>query len=236
MLKALADIGYDDYYQAELTGWVLYLEGSTDLAILQALAERLGHAAAVKALERPFVHYVANQPRKAEEHYFGFREALPGLKGVALFDRLEQGPPHNPQLTHLAWKRREVENYLCTETTLERYARASGEAAASGPLFTGPEAEARCKTMREAVAKISGALETLGKGSPWSIDVKASDDFLTPLFDEYFRKLELPNLMNKKAFHELAQYIPDSEIDSEIGEKLDAIAEVAAKAKPSGDN
>ena len=37
--KALTDIGFENYYQAEQTGWVLYLEGPTDLAILQAFAE-----------------------------------------------------------------------------------------------------------------------------------------------------------------------------------------------------
>ena len=38
--KALAEIGFDQYLQAEQKGWVLYLEGSTDLAVLQALARR----------------------------------------------------------------------------------------------------------------------------------------------------------------------------------------------------
>lgn len=37
--KALREIGFDQYYLAEETGWVLYLEGSTDLAILQGLAK-----------------------------------------------------------------------------------------------------------------------------------------------------------------------------------------------------
>ncbi|MCY4259693.1 MAG: AAA family ATPase [Rhodobacteraceae bacterium] len=68
--KALATIGYEQYLQAELTGWVLYLEGSTDLAILQEFARRLNHAAAIRALERPFVHYVGNMPKLAEKHFF----------------------------------------------------------------------------------------------------------------------------------------------------------------------
>lgn len=34
LVKSLKEIGFDQYYQAEQTGWVLYLEGSTDLAIL----------------------------------------------------------------------------------------------------------------------------------------------------------------------------------------------------------
>ena len=45
VLKSLRSIGFDQYYQAEQTGWVLYLEGSTDLAILQAFAELLDHPA-----------------------------------------------------------------------------------------------------------------------------------------------------------------------------------------------
>ncbi len=36
VLKALKEIGFEQYYQAEQTGWVLYLEGSTDLSMLQA--------------------------------------------------------------------------------------------------------------------------------------------------------------------------------------------------------
>ena len=72
MRKALAEA--DQYYQAEQNGWVLYLEGSTDLAILQAFAERLGHEGAMRALERPFVHYVGNRPSEAERHYYGLRK------------------------------------------------------------------------------------------------------------------------------------------------------------------
>ena len=51
VLKALSEIGFEQYMQAELTGWVLYLEGSTDLSILQAFARRLRHPAA-GALEK----------------------------------------------------------------------------------------------------------------------------------------------------------------------------------------
>ena len=77
------------------------------------------------------------------------------------------------------------------------------------------------------------ALKTLGKGSPWSADIKASDDFLVPLFDAYFETLGLPNLVAKKNFYELAEHVPDSEIDPEISEKLDAIVRVAERATPA---
>ena len=232
--KTLADIGFDQYFQAEQTGWVLYLEGSTDLAILQAFAKRLGRERAVRALERPFVHYVGNRPPSARHHFHGLREAIPDLKGVALYDRLELGPPDDPPLRHLVWNRREIENYLCTEATLQAYARTTAGAAQPMPLFTGPEVDDRLGAMNEAIEEIGKALQTLGKGSPWDRDLKASDEFLAPLFKTYFEKLGLPNLMSKKNFYELAHCVPQAEIDPEIGDKLDAIAAVAETARPAG--
>ena len=231
VLKALREIGFDQYYQAEQTGWVLYLEGSTDLSILQALARRLGHGDAVQALERPFVKYAGNQPRAVQDHYHGLKEALPELRGVALFDRLESETPDLSPVECLLWERREIENYLCSRSTLEGYASASAEEAVPGPLFTVSEAHSRLKAMGEAIAEVESALTTLGKGSPWDPDIKASDEFLVPLFEAYFAKLGLPNLMAKKSLYELAEHVPSGEIDPEIRDKLDAIAKVAELAK-----
>ena len=234
VFKALAEIGFDQYCQAEQTGWVLYLEGSTNLAILQAFAKRLGMHDAAQALEQPFVRYVGNQPSAAARHFHGLREALPYLKGVALFDRLDREAPSNPSLENLVWKRLEIENYLCTKSTLEAYARASAAESEPKPLFTDAEVVKRSTAMGEAIEEVSTALETLGKESPWGDDVKASDEFLAPLFKKYFAKIGIPNLMNKKNFHELANHVPTDEIDSEIGEKLEAIASVAKSAAPAG--
>ena len=44
--KALESIRMADYYLAEQKGWMLYVEGSTDLAILRRLAQRLGRPSA----------------------------------------------------------------------------------------------------------------------------------------------------------------------------------------------
>ena len=232
VLKSLREIGFEHYYQAEQTGWVLYLEGSTDLAILQAFARRPGHAGAARALERPFVHYVGNNEAAVWNHYYGLREALPDLKFAALFDRPDSETPGTGQAGRLIWKRREIENYLCTRATLEAYARASAQKEEPRPLLAIAEVNRRVSAMREAIQEVGVAMETLGRGSPWSPDAKVSDDFLTPLFRTYFRRLDLPNLMSKKSFYELAEHVPDDEIDAEIGEKLDAIARVADSASP----
>ena len=236
VLKALKEIGYDQYIQAEQTGWVLYVEGATDLALLKAFAQRLDHQGAIKALEQPFVHYAGNQPRSVNRHSHGLREAIPNLKAVALFDRFESDAPDIAPVECLIWKRREIENYLCSQSTLEAYARASSGGGDVGPLFSSAGAENRLSRMREAIQEVQSALEMLNKGSPWSPDTKASDDFLDPLFRAYFTKLDLPNLMAKKNFYELAAHVPEGEIDSEISEKLDVIAQVAQSVETTLEN
>ncbi len=234
--KALNEIGFDQYYQAEQKGWVLYLEGATDLALLKAFAQRLDHKGAITALERPFVRYVGNQPRSVNRHFHGLKEAIPNLGGVALFDRLESDVLDIEPVECLIWKQREIENYLCSQSTLEDYAKASSNEDKVGPLFSKAEAENRVNRMREAIREVQSALETLNKGTPWSPDIKASDDFLGPLFHKYFQKLGLPNLMAKKNFYELATHVPAAEIDPEISEKLDVIAQVAQCAGAAQEN
>ena len=112
LLKALKDIGFEDYYQAEQRGWVLYLEGLTDLAILRAFAAKLQHAAR-NDLESPFVHDVGNQTARARDHFYGLLEAKPDLVGFLLNDRMERPPQGARALTEAIWERREIENYPC---------------------------------------------------------------------------------------------------------------------------
>ncbi|MHA2643041.1 MAG: AAA family ATPase [bacterium JZ-2024 1] len=223
VLKALSTIGYDQYYQAEETGWVLYLEGSTDLAILRALARRLNHPAQ-EVLERPFVHYVGNQPRKAQEHFYALREAKPDLIGIAIYDRLQMPLLDDPILRQHMWSRRELENYICQPQTLLAFAEHLGRKQ-QGDLFS----EEWRRKMENAITEVERALETLGK-NPWSKDIKASEEFLEPVFNRFYESLGLPNYMKKTNYHVLADFVPANEIDQEIGQVLDAIIEVARNA------
>lgn len=228
-LKSLKEIGFDHYYLAEEMGWVLYLEGSTDLAILQAFAEILHHKA-VKFLERPFVHYVgSNVPEQARHHFFGLREAKKDLIGIAIFDRLGKNLQEGTPLTELMWRQYEIENYLCKEEVLMAYARYE---LSMSDLFDRTEIRRREEAMRESIEEIASALKKLRNRDPWSPNTKVTDDFLDPLFNLYFEKLRLPNLLRKSDYHILARLVPKDKIDPEITEKLDAIIEVAKKAKP----
>jgi ABC-type nitrate/sulfonate/bicarbonate transport system ATPase subunit len=228
VLKSLRAIGFDQYYQAEQNGWALYLEGSTDLAILQAFAALLDHPAK-KTLERPFVHYVANQPQKARDHFYGLREAKPDLAGIALFDRIPEDLHAESPLVMLKWHQNEIENYLCYPETLIRYAEEAGGDA--GPLFELAEQDKRRQAMREAMDEVAAALAVLSRPAPFTAASKASE-FLAAVFESYFRRLGTPNLMQKTDFHTLARYTPSDRLDREVAEKLDAIVAAAEKAVP----
>lgn len=233
VLKSLQEIGFEHFYQAEQSGWVLYLEGSTDLAILKAFANRLGHANASKALERPYIHYVGNQQSAARRHFYGLKEALPNLKGISIFDRTESEVAESSDLSFLFWRRREIENYLCSSETLLEYANKTAKEAWPGRLFEQQETKRRSDAMRKAIHEVQEARKTLGQDDIWSHDVKASDDVLNPIFRRYFEMLDMPNLMAKKQYYELALHVPEELIDSEVREKLDRIVEVWQSATPS---
>ncbi len=232
--KALKEIGFEEYYQAEVTGWALYLEGSTDLAILRALARALNHPAIV-TLGRPLVHYVANQPPKARDHFYGIREAKQDLVGIAIFDRVDAQLQVDKPLREIMWRQRELENYIATRNTLLAFAESTASGAMAGPLFEHAERERLRRAMTEAIDEVTSALATLGRPTPFSADIKASDDFLEPVFAKFFAKIGLPNLMRKSDYHTLAQFVEPGELGSEVREVLDAIVEVARAAKPVGD-
>lgn len=241
VLKALAFLGFEDYYQAEQTGWVLYLEGSTDLCILQAFAKQLGHTGAQQALARPFIKYVGNTPKEARRHYYGLREASPSLRGLALFDHLgedndllpgEAGDPSQATLQVLMWQRNEIENYFCRQEVLQAYADPIVKSHTETQQLT-IQAVTQQTAMDEAIEEITNALQSLGKGSPWDAGIKASNDVLVPIFKAYSRRLGTYNAMGKKDLYKLVYHIPSAaDIDPEVSTKLDAIAAVAEAAQP----
>ena len=217
VFKALAEIGFENYLQAAQQGWVLYLEGSTDLAVLRAFAHKLGHRAE-SVLERPFVHYVGNQPMQARQHFYGLREACSNLRGFALFDRLNLPDGGSAVLREYSWQKREIENYLCGKDVLLRWVDDQF------PLFH--------QKMEEAISEVESARRVLGQTSPWDRDTKASEDSLEPLFRSFNEKAGMSGQILKSDYHFLASYLEAEEIDQEIISVLDSIDEVASEAHP----
>ncbi len=230
LLKSLRTIDFEQYYQAEQQGWVLYLEGSTDIAILRAFAEKLSHEV-MTVLERPYVYYVGNQPGKARDHFYGLREAKPDLLGFCLYDRIPDELQKRSELMEYAWQKREIENYIVSsKKVLIDWLRAKAEERTEDPLFS----MNWISTMEKKIEEIEKARETLAQESPWSPDIKVTDDFLDRLFETVFAELEIPNLMQKTNYHTLVRYLPPEQIDPEVVDVLDSILEVANKAVPVG--
>ena len=155
-------------------------------------------------LERPYVHYVGNQPTEARKHFYGLREAKPDLVGFCLFDRISDQLQTSPELIEYAWQRREIENYIVSSRqVLIDWASAGAEEHSGGPLFS----PLWISTMEERITEIENARETLGQESPWSPDIKVTDDFLDRLFETFCDELDIPNPMRKTNYHVLVRHV-----------------------------
>ncbi len=221
VFKALAEIGFEKYLQAAQQGWVLYLEGSTDLAVLRAFARQLGHQAAT-ALERPFVHYVGNQPMQARQHFYGLREAYPDLRGFALFDHLNLPSGRSEVLAEYSWQKREIENYFCSRNLLLRWVDAQF------PLFV--------QNMKDAISDVENARRVLDQTSPWDGDTKVSEDFLSPLFRSFYEKMGMSGGVSKSDYHFLVGHMEPADIDPEVITVLNSIHNVASQAQPASNS
>lgn len=229
--KALESIRMADYYLAQQKGWMLYLEGSTDLAILRRLAERLDHPANSILHDSVPVNYLGNnKPQEARDHFQGLREAKADLVGIALFDRLDRELHTGSQLTERMWSRREIENYLVTPASLRQFVQ---QGLREDELFEQAERKNRIEKLETSLAEITRALTITNKPDPWGPDIKVTDDFLDPLFKHFYEQLGIPQQTFKRDYHGLADAIPVEEIAPEVHAVLDAILDTANRAAPT---
>ena len=229
--KALESIRMADYYLAEQKGWMLYLEGSTDLAILRSLALRLEHPAATLLGDAvPVVYLGSNKPQEARDHFHGLREAKPDLVGFALFDRLDRELQPGSALTEAMWSRREIENYLVTPESLAAFVVTDLR---QDDLLELGERERRIECLNICIDELVTALKIARRPDPWGPDIKVTDEFLDPLFENYFQRLGTPQQIYKRDYHGLADVLPLHQIDLEVNRQLDALAAAVSLAQPA---
>lgn len=225
--KALTEMGWDQYVQAEQNGWVLYLEDVTDLDILREFAVLLNHPC-LAVLERPFVKFLStNIPQQAREHFFCLKEAKPNLVGMAIFDHLEKNLSEHSDLIERMWARREIENYFCNEAVLFRWL----ENQQDNDLFGMADRDEDQKALRVAIDTIGEFQRLRGEGL-WDPNSKASDDVLDLIFRKFSELRGKPLVIRKRDYFKLAQYMKKDEIDPEVKAKLDEILSVAQRARP----
>lgn len=248
---ALHHYGAEHYVRARERGYVLYVEGRTDLDLLRALAERLEHpvrdcwderinafhvrdnhpeADLDSELERVEGGYGVTPPR----HFFAVRGMVPGLRGLAILDRNGRSPADSDEggLRIAYWQRYEIENYFISPELLERYALSRTE---RSTLFDGYGTE---------VTSVLAALieERIFTGRPEALTAWKSADprfrrvlweaetrqtKLSDFAEEFFRRLAERTgqtmLLRKGDFHELIPIVPREAIPQEVGEKLDLL-------------
>jgi len=216
LIKSLTTIGFEQYLLAEQKGWILYLEGSTDLNMLKGFAEILKHPV-LQYLQTPFTKYVGNIPEDARNHFYGLKEAVPELKGIAIYDRIEKSLQRN-DLFEMMWERREIENYLPLPEVIERYFESQPH-----DLFSSRDPNLIREIIKEEVPP--AALKD--KNHDFWINTKMSDDFLDRIFKKFAEKKRTIVPLTKKDYYLLIEYAKPHEILDEVKEKLDKILEIA---------
>ncbi len=223
LVKSLNSIGFDQYVLAEQKKWVLYLEGTTDHLILQAFAKLLGHPV-LKYLEEAFVRTVdSNRPSSAENHFYGLKEAMPDLSGIAIFDKIPAKLQSNEYFKMLMWDKNEIENYLPLPVVIERFiVEEYGK-----ELFT----QTYPSIIKNIIDDYIPGVAKKDKMNEWWNTTKMSDDFLDKVFRDFYKKINSVILMDKSRYYKLVSMAKPEEIDKEVSEKLDSILKIAKKAE-----
>lgn len=259
--NSLKHFGAEHYVKARERGYVLYVEGGTDVDMLRALATQLKHPAAELWDERINSFYVQNNyPDKSLEselerveggfgitprdHFKGLRDLLPDLKGLAILDNDGRGRQSTKEgaLTLAYWRRYEAENYFVTPDVLRRYAQAHY---ADMELFGGQRDEIEEVLDKLMLEQVFGDVTEdflTWKQSPegaarivW--EAKTERLKLSVFAEEFFRRLALklsgPMLLKKGELHRLVALVDPKSIPTEVSEKLAMLVTLFQVAKPN---
>jgi ABC-type multidrug transport system ATPase subunit len=261
--NTLKHFGANHYLKALQRKYVLYVEGGTDVDMLRALAERLGHPVAKTWDERINSFYtqnnypIQNLPAELErveggfgitpkEHFFALRALIPDLRGLAIFDN--DGRPREPfeqgGLQQVYWHLYEAENYFIAPDVLLAFCQ---QHYTDMPLFDNFQQEVRSVLSSLIKDRLFGgsetdfqvfqAAETQTARLLWQ--AKTERIKLSDFAEEFFRRLgdELhhPMLLRKGELHRLVAFVDPARIPAEVSEKLDLLQAIFALA-PNDEN
>jgi hypothetical protein len=254
--NSLKHFGAEHYVKARERGYVLYVEGGTDVDMLRALAERLDHPVVKVWDERVNSFYVQNnyplQDARAElerveggfgvtprEHFNGLRNLLPELRGLAILDNDGQNRQDKDEgaLKIRYWRRYEAENYFVTPEVLRQYPTDDLFAEQSRAAID----DALAETLRDKVFDGSQARYDTWRQAPadaaaliWETSTRTRK--LSAIAEEFFRLLSMKmgtSMLLKKG--ELHLLIPNAELsadaEAEVRTKLDALQALFEQAR-----
>jgi len=258
--NSLKHFGADHYIKARERGYVLYVEGGTDVDMLRALAERLQHPIAAVWDERINTFYVQNNyPDVSLEselerveggfgvtpraHFNGLSNLLPDLKGLAILDNdgLNRKNSTEGRLNLTYWRRYEAENYFVTPDVLRRFALGDK---AMPQLFDASELEVDevldALVLEQVFESVDANFQVWKQASPeaarlvWEATTQRFK--LSSFAEEFFRRLAGrmggSMLLTKGELHRLVVMVDPKMIAAEVGEKLDLLLSLFTVALP----
>lgn len=258
--NSLKHFGADHYIKARERGYVLYVEGGTDVDMLRALAVLLDHPIAAMWDERINTFYVQNNYPAASldselerveggfgvtprVHFNGLHDLLPNLKGLAILDNdgnNRQGSVEG-HLTLAYWRRYEAENYFVTPDVLRRYALGRN---AAPQLFDASQLEVDevldTLVLERVFESIDADFQTWKQAPPevarivW--EAKSQRLKLSTFAEEFFRQLAArmggSMLLTKGELHRLMTVVDPKTIAAEVSEKLNLLQILFTVAAP----
>ncbi len=219
----LKDYPYEQYLLAKQKPFILYYEGTTDLAFIRAFCKKLGKQEYLEQLNTAIYPFSlgGNDMGKAKKHFSALKEYLPELRGFALFDNLDKDIQDIPEgLKMHQWQRKEIENYIPVPSTLMNYIDAQ-----SGDLFSQTYPSRLEHILKENIPP--AAYDNL-ENDFW-METKIGD-FLTRIFEQFLDETSQPKgTMDKSKFYLLVNHIDDDQLDGELKKTLDSIFTHLAK-------
>ncbi|MEI7870054.1 MAG: AAA family ATPase [Candidatus Methylumidiphilus sp.] len=257
--------GAEHYIKARERGYVLYVEGSTDIDILRALAERINHPVFKVWDERVNAFYVQdNYPIQSleselerveggygifpKEHFFPLRQLVPELRGVGILDNDGRNRHSyvDGGLTIVYWRRYEAENYFITPDVLRRFAQQPYTNEID--LFSDSFKEDIELVLDELILQrvFDGEKEDFHTYRNSAPDVarliwnsKTERVKLSDFAEEFFRRLAQrlghTMLLRKGELHRLVSFVEPSSIPAEVSEKLDLLLDIFRLAQKANE-
>lgn len=249
--NSLKHFGAAHYVKARERGYVLYVEGGTDVVILRSFAERLEHPVARIWDERVNSFYVQNNYPESttdselerveggfgvtpREHFNGLRKLLPRLKGLAILDNDGRGRESRTEgaLKVSYWRRYEAENYFITPDLLRRHATSGFEEmelfASFRPQIDGViDSLVKQFVFQDEVADFRTWKDSPGDAARVIWEAKTERLKLSQFAEEFYRRLAEETggqmLLRKGELHRLIHLMDVTSIPAEVRAKLDEL-------------
>ncbi|MCC6128768.1 MAG: AAA family ATPase [Acidobacteria bacterium] len=228
--RALTTVGFDQYFQAEQKGWLVYVAAPSDLAAIRAFARKTAHPVE-PLLEQPFVFYVGDRPDRAWDHFQTLQQAQPRLRALLIAGRdipVNGNPP--PGMEILTLTRRKFENYFSSLETVRNLAESLAHDESEGLLFESELKQRHRAAMARAIEERVPRRYAQHPEHSWWQEMRAIEDFLDPVFDEFFSQLGRPNEFRLRNYNSLIECMRPEAVPAEIRMVLDRIERLAGEA------